>query len=388
MKKTIGMALLGAVLVSVTALTGCGNKKAATQGAAQFPVVTAETSTIELSESYPATIRGQQDIEIRPQVSGFITKVCVEEGANVQKGQALFLIDDVTYRAAYEQAKASREAAEVALATAQLTYDNKKELYAENIIGDYDLQTSENSLRQAKASLAQAEAAETSAKQNLSFCTVTSPGTGVVGSFPYRVGALVSSSISEPLTTVSNNSVMQVYFSLPEREVLTRTRNAQGSLAASFPEVQLKLSDGSIYEQPGKIGMVSGVVDASTGSVSMRADFPNPSGLLKSGSSGSVVIPRTAQGIIIPQSSTEEVQDRLFVYIVDSENKVQYTEIEVDSQNDGVNYIVTKGLNEGDRYVTNGLTKLQDGMEIAPITQEEYQKNIEQSQQMGAALGK
>lgn len=388
MKKTIGMVLLGAVLVCVTALTSCGNKKAATQGAAQFPVVTAETSTIELSESYPATIRGQQDIEIRPQVSGFITKVCVEEGANVQKGQALFLIDDVTYRAAYEQAKASREAAEVALATAQLTYDNKKELYAENIIGDYDLQTSENSLRQAKASLAQAEAAETSAKQNLSFCTVTSPGTGVVGSFPYRVGALVSSSITEPLTTVSNNSVMQVYFSLPEREVLTRTRNAQGSLAASFPEVQLKLSDGSIYEQPGKIGMVSGVVDSSTGSVSMRADFPNQSGLLKSGSSGSVVIPRTAEGIIIPQSSTEEVQDRLFVYIVDSENKVQYTEIEVDSQNDGVHYIVTKGLNEGDRYVTNGLTKLQDGMEIAPISQEEYQKNIEQSQQMGAALGK
>ena len=388
MKKAIQSALPVAALMCILTLTGCGNKKAATQGAAQFPVVTAEQSEIELSESYPATIRGQQDIEIRPQVSGFITKVCVEEGANVQKGQALFLIDDVTYRAAYEQAKASREAAEVALATAQLTYDNKKELYAENIIGDYDLQTSENSLLQAKASLAQAEAAETSAKQNLSFCTVTSPGTGVVGSFPYRVGALVSSSISEPLTTVSNNSVMQVYFSLPEREVLTRTRNAQGSLAASFPEVQLKLSDGSIYEQPGKIGMVSGVVDSSTGSVSMRADFPNQSGLLKSGSSGSVVIPRTAEGIIIPQSSTEEVQDRLFVYIVDSENKVQYTEIEVDSQNDGVHYIVTKGLNEGDRYVTNGLTKLQDGMEIAPITQEEYQKNIEQSQQMGAALGK
>lgn len=387
LKKESGHTLLLTAMVGVLSLTGCGNKTATTESVAQFPVVTVETSSIELSESYPASIRGKQDIEVRPQVSGFITKLCVDEGASVQKGQALFLIDDVTYKAALDQAVANREAAEVAVATAELTYNNKKELHAENIIGDYDLQTAENSLLQARASLAQAQAAETSAKQNLSYCTVTSPGSGVVGTFPYRVGALVSSSISEPLTTVSTNTTMQVYFSMPESEILSRTRTSGGDIVASFPSVNLTLSDGTTYDEPGQISMVSGVVDASTGSVSMRADFPNPSGLLKTGSSGSIVVPRTVEGVIVAQSSTEEVQDRLFMYILDKDNKVQYMEVEVDPQNDGNNYIVTKGLNVGDRYVCNGLTKLSDGMQIDPITPEQYEKNIAESQKMGATQG-
>ena len=369
-------------------VTSCGGQQGGLPQSNEYPVAAIEATDVEMNVTYPASIRGKQDIEIRPKISGVLTKLCVVEGAVVKQGQVLFMIDNVQYRAALNQAQAALTSAQTALSTAELTYNNKKELYAQNIIGDYDLQTAENSLATAKAQVAQAEAAVMSARDNLSYCNVTSPSNGVVGTVPYRVGSLVSASIVQPLTTVSNIAEMYVYFSMNEKQILEMTRQADGkSVIDAFPEVNLQLADGSIYNHAGHVTTVSGVIDAQ-GAVQIRADFPNPDHLLKSGGSGAIVITSKSEGsVVIPQSATTEVQNKKFVYVLSQDNKVKYTEIEVNDQNDGQTYVVTKGLSVGDKIVINGITKLTDGQEIVPVTAEQYQKSIEDAQKLGAIQG-
>jgi membrane fusion protein (multidrug efflux system) len=378
-----------ALSVGVALVASCGRKQSGMAQSNEFPVKTLETGNTQMSNSYPATIRGKQDVEIRPKISGFITRLCVDEGSVVHRGQVLFTIDNVQYHAALNEAKAAFNAANSALATSQLTYKNKLELHKQNIIGDYDLQTAANNLATAKANLAQTRAAVLSAKENLSYCTVVSPSNGVVGSIPFRVGSLVGPSMTTPMTTVSNIEEMYVYFSMTEKQLLEMSRQSGSkNVAAAFPEVQLQLADGSIYNHVGHVSTVSGVIDQSTGSVSVRANFLNPDHLLKSGGTGSIVIPYTANNtIIIPQSATVEVQNKIFVYIVGNDNKVKYTEITVNPENDGENYIVTSGLKAGDKYVTKGITKLSDGMEIKPITEQQYEKNLEKAAKLGAIQG-
>ena len=245
-----------------------------------------------------------------------------------------------------------------------------------------------NSYESALAQLAQARASLASARETLSFCYVKSPTSGVIGNLPYKEGAMVSASSTPALTTVSNISTIEAYFSMTERDVLNMTKNAGSIQAAieSYPDLRLQLADGSTYVETGRLAKASGVVDPATGSIQMIARFPNPQRLLKSGSSGSIIVPRSeSSAIIIPQSVTVEVQDKIFVYLVGKDNKVKYTEITVDPQNDGKNFIVTSGLKIGDKYVTNGVTKLSDGMEIIPITQERYKQKIsEQAKAMTA----
>ena len=242
-----------------------------------------------------------------------------------------------------------------------------------------EMEATENTYATAQAALAQAEAGLATAKEALSFCYVKSPAAGVVGTIPFKVGALVSASSPQPLTTVANISSMEVYFSLPEAVVLGMTKEA-GNLNAAIqrlPDVKLQLKDGSIYNHPGKVTKASGVIDAATGTVQFIARFENPDRLLQSGASASVVIPHEAENaVIIPQSVVMQVQDKKFVYLVGQDNKVTYTEITVDPQDDGNNFIVTGGLQVGDRYVTNGITKLTDGQEIVPISEAQYEKKI------------
>jgi membrane fusion protein (multidrug efflux system) len=245
------------------------------------------------------------------------------------------------------------------------------------VIGDYELQSSKNNYESAVAGLAAAQASLASAQESLSYCFVKSPAAGVVGSLPFKVGTLVSA--SNTLTTVSNISSMEVYFSMTEKDVLAMGKNAGGLTGAidAMPAVKLKLADGTEYAQEGRVTKMSGVIDAGTGSVQIIAVFPNPEKVLKSGGSGAIIIPHSNNdAIIIPQGCVSEVQDKKFVYILDKDNKVKYTEIKVDPQNDGNNYIVTEGLKTGDKYVTNGITKLRDGMEIVPISPEKYQQKI------------
>ena len=352
----------------------------------EFPVVTVGTASTTMQSTYPATIKGVQDVEIHPKVQGFITQINVREGQTVSAGQVLFVLDNVTYQAQVRQAQASVNTATASCNTAKLNYENSQKLHENGVIGDFELQSATNQYESAKAALAQAQAALSSAKEMLSFCYVKSPASGVVGSLPFKVGTLVSA--NNTLTTVSNISSMEIYFSMTEKDVLAMGKNAGGLNGAiqDMPAVQLKLADGTVYGQEGKVTKMSGVIDAATGSVQMIAVFQNPDKLLKSGGSGTVVIPHSNNdAIIISQSCVSEVQDKHFVYIVGSDNKVKYTEIKVDPQNDGNNYIVTEGLKAGDKYVTNGITKLTDGMEIVPITPERYQQKIqEQNKAMSA----
>ena len=348
----------------------------------EYPVVTVGTSSADMQTVYPATIKGVQDVEIRPKASGFLTQINVKEGQTVGAGQLLFVIDNETYQAQVRQAQATVNTATAQLNTLKLTYENSKQLHENNVIGDFELKSAQNNFESAKAQLAQAQAALASAKEALSFCYVKSPAAGVVGTLPFKRGALVSA--SNALTTVSNISSMEVYFSMTEKDVLAMQRG--GNDLSAMPAVKLQLSDGTIYDQEGKVTKMSGVIDAATGTVQLIAVFPNPQKLLKSGASGNIVIPRVnSNAIIIPQACVSEVQNKKFVYTLGKDNKVVYTEIKVDAQNDGNNYIVTDGLKPGDKYVTNGITKLNDGMEIVPITPERYQQKIdEQAKAMSA----
>lgn len=368
-------------------LASCGGNKGGMPnfGDNEYPVVAAQVSSASLQTTYPAVIKGIQDVEIRPKVSGFITQVSVQEGQAVSAGQVLFVIDNVTYQAQVRQAQAAVNTAKAQLNTANLTYENSKQLHANKVIGDFELQSAQNSYESAKAQLAQAEASLASAKEMLSYCYVKSPSAGVVGSLPYKAGALVST--SNALTTVSNISSMEVYFSMTEKDLLgmSKTSGNVSAAIAAMPPVQLQLIDGTVYGHEGKVTKVSGVIDAATGSVQVIARFANPEHLLKSGGSGSIILPNSNNSaIVIPQSVVSEVQNKYFVYVLGAGNKVKYTEISVDPQNDGNNYIVTKGLKPGDKYVTNGITRLTDGMEIKPITPAQYEKKIADAEKMGA----
>ena len=379
MKKNILMLMAAATLL----LTSCGKGGGRpTFGDNEYPVVEVGTQSTVMQTTYPATIKGVQDVQISPKVGGFITKIHVKEGQNVSAGQVLFEIDNVTYQAQVRQAQAAVNTAQAGVNTAKLTYENSKSLYENKVIGDYELKTAENTYESAKAQLAQAQAALASAKEALSFCYVKSPATGVVGTLPFKVGALVSA--ANVLTTVSNISQMEVYFSVNEKAALEMSKSGSG--LSNMPKVKLQMADGTEYGQEGTVTKMSGVIDAATGAVQLIAVFANPDRLLKSGGSGKIIIPNDHNdAIIISQNCVSEVQNKKFVYILGEGNKVKYTEITVDPQNDGKNYVVTSGLKVGDKYVTNGITKLSDGMEIVPITPQRYEEKIkEQAKAMTA----
>lgn len=393
-RKAIGAFVKGAAY-SLTALLAfsCGNSQQGGMPALSLAVMTVEPTSQELDSAYPATIKGQQDIEIRARVSGYITKLCVDEGAVVHKGQPLFLIDAVPYQKAVQAAEAAVEVAKANVATTQLTVDSKTELHAQNIISDYDLQTAKNSLASAKAALAQAEAQLASARNDLSYTTITSPSDGVVGTIPFRVGSLVGTTTQEPLTVVSDINKMFVYFSMNEKQLLALTRQKDGSvnsMIGAMPEVQLQLADGTMYPAKGKIETLSGVIDLSTGAVQMRATFPNAQRLLRSGGTGTVLIPSVLDSaLLIPQSATYEVQDKKFVYVLGDSSKVKNTEITVFPLDNGKQYVVTSGLKPGEQVVVEGVATLRDGMPIQPITPEQsaakVQAMTQQMQQAAAA---
>lgn len=411
MKKTFITLALGVVL-----LTACSGDKPSQasmmQGNGEFAVATVSKGSADLFTKYTTTIKGIQDIEIRPKVSGNIVRQCVDEGDFVRAGQVLFVIDQTQYqaqvdqaRAGIEQAKAAIEAAGASInvaktqvATAQLTVNNKKALLDRNIISQYDYDVACNQLataqsqlnaaqtqqNQARAALAQAQAGLRSATDQLSYCSVRATSDGVIGTIPYRVGSLVSPSIAQPLTTVSNLDKMYAYFSMTEKQFLELTRACGTSEAAreSLPDVTLLLADGTTYGETGKVTSFSGMIDPSTGSVQMRATFNNPNHLLRSGATGTLRFPvQEEAAILIPQAATYEIQDKKFVYIVGKDNKVKNTEITVLEQNDGKNYVVTSGLKVGDRIVIEGITKIKDGQEIKPITAAQSEEQRQKSKQ-------
>ena len=362
MKQTFVKA---AVLACCMAAVGC-KQAPMTMGPGEYAVMTIATTDREIPSNYSATIRGRQDIAIYPQVSGTISQLCVNEGQKVAKGQTLFIIDQVPYKAALKTAVANVEAARAALATAELTYNSNKELYAQKVVSEFSLKTAENSYLTAKAQLSQAEAQEISARNNLSYTEVKSPSDGVVGALPYRAGALVSPSLPQPLTTVSDNSDMYVYFSMTENQLLALTRQ-YGSMdedLKNMPQAELRLNDNSVYDKKGTIESISGVIDRQTGTVVARVVFPNESRLLHSGASGTVVVPTTYKNcIVIPQEATVQLQDKTVVYKV-VDGKAVSALITVAGINDGREYVVLDGLEVGDEIVSTGAGLLREGTQV------------------------
>ena len=347
-------------------MASCKQASDAGVKSSSYAVMQIEAVDKEFSSSYSASIRGRQDIDIYPQVSGTIEKLCVTEGQKVRRGQSLFIIDQVPYKAALKTAIANVEAARAALGTAELTYKSNKELYAQKVVSEFSLKTAENAYLTAKAQLSQAEAQEISARNNLSYTEVKSPSDGVVGALPYRVGALVSASLPQPLTTVSDNSDMYVYFSMTENQLLALTRQygSMDEALKNMPQAELRLNDNSVYDKKGTIESISGVIDRQTGTVVARVVFPNESRLLHSGASGTVVVPTTYKNcIVIPQEATVQLQDKTVVYKV-VDGKAVSALITVAGINDGREYVVLDGLEVGDEIVSTGAGLLREGTQV------------------------
>ena len=374
-----------AIIFSAIALASCNQPK--TQTAAQkenyYETMEVTLSDRTLTTGYSAAISGVQTVEIRPQVSGMITDILIEEGESVTKGQVLFVIDQTPYKAAYEIAVANVKSAEAALSTAKLILDSNKNLYEQDVVSEFDLMTAQNDLTEAEARLALCKAEEVNASNNLSYTEVRSPVNGVASMIPYRVGALVNSNIAQPLVTVSDDSRVYAYFSMAENQMLDMVQQ-YGSLnnaIRQMPEVELVMSNGEKYEYTGKINAISGTISESTGAVSIRAVFNNRNHLLRNGGSGTIIIPMTLQNcMVIPQSATYELQDRVFVYKV-VDGKASSTEIHIAPQNNGVEYIVTDGLEVGDIIVAEGAGLIKEGTPIKSKNELLNEQNEEEGQE-------
>ena len=339
------------------------------QEAPELAVMTVAEENTTLQTGMPTTLEGENDVEIRPQIQGFLTRVCVEEGQKVAKGQTLFVIDQVQLKAAVDAAQAAVAVAQANVNTTKTNMSNNKLLLDKNIISSSAYQTSVDTYNAAVANLHQAQASLTSARKNLSFTNVTAPTSGIVGTIPFKEGSLVSPSTL--LTILSNNSDMQADFSLNEKDILALTDNGRRSLQeaiAKMPAVTLRLANGEMYDRPGKIVAISGVIDPSTGAATAKAVFPNPTGMLHSGNTGEVMIPNIhPNSIVIPQNATYEVQDMRFVYVLGDSNKVHSVPITVADKNDGQSFIVTGGLKPGQTIVTEGVgISVKDDMVIKP----------------------
>lgn len=358
--KTIILSASATVLLSA-----CGGGQTS-QETGKYPTVKVEKGDAEITEKYSATIEGRQSVEIYPQVSGTISRLCVKEGQNIRKGQTLFIIDQVPYKAALRTAEANVYAAKAQVETARLESDSKQALFEEDVISEYDLSQSLNAFAIAQAGLEQAKAQEINARNDLSYTEVKSPVDGVVGTLPYRAGSLVGPSIPQPLTTVADIGQMYVYFSMTENQIrgLIRQYGSPAEVIERMPEIELILNDGSVYEEKGRIETISGIINPRTGTASVRCVFPNPKRLLFSGGVGNVVLNHQEKDVIvIPQSVTYEIQDKIFVYKVEDGVAVA-SEIEVEKLNDGKEYIVRKGLSAGETLISEGVSLLKDGTPV------------------------
>lgn len=336
-----------------------------------YEYIVAKSGAADNHTEYPARLEGVENVEIRPKIDGFIENLYVDEGQMVSRGQHLFRIRNPQYEQFVRVAQASVNSAQAAVATAQMQVTKTKPLVDRKIVSAYELQAAQLNLKAAQASLAEQEAQLTNAKVNQGYTIITSPVSGVVGTLPLKAGSYVSASTSQPLTTVSNISKIFAYFSINEKDQLNFLKHSPGASIQekikNTPLITLRLSDGSIYNEKGKLESISGLVDPNTGSFSMRATFPNPQGLLRSGYSATIILPNNLEDvIIIPQKATFELQGKIFVYVIGANNKVKSQEIKVTELADGVTYAVESGLKNGDKIVVQGIGILKDDTEVIP----------------------
>lgn len=374
--------LITAILLSVFAANfvvscGGGNQGASTsqQQVQSYPVLNLQPRSIELTSSYPATLEGHQTVEIRSRLQGYITQMPVDEGEIVEKGELLFQINSEQYEQEVRSAKADVEAAKAAINTAEDEVQRYSRLVKKDIVSDYQLQSAKNKLQSQEAALAQAKARLENARVNLSYTKIKSPTDGVIGSIPYRIGSLVSSTMAQPLTMISDISKVYAYFSMSERELLemaqiVATEGGNKTLQqriAEMPPVNLILPDNTMYNHQGKLRLASGLINTQTGSASFRAIFPNPSEILRSGGSANVQIPfQRDSAIVIPKKSTFEIQNKRFVYTVTDSSTVESTEITVAPLSTKQLFVVESGVAKDDKIISGGIIQLSDGAKISP----------------------
>lgn len=331
-----------------------------------YELLTITANNYELTTEYAASLKGQQDIRIIPRIEGYLGGIYVREGERVREGQLLFRVDAATYRAAAASANANVEQMTAVLERTQLEYDGKRQLHTKSIISDYELSIAHSDLAVAKANLAAAKAALASAQNELGYTELRSPSNGVVGRIRYRKGDFVSPNLQEGITIVADNSVIRAYFSMSERDLMEYLYQYKTMDAAirNMPEVRLMLSDDRLYERSGKVESISGIVDETTGAVSVCALFDNRDGILLSGGTGRIVMPSVRENVIvIPQEATYEIQDKVYVYKV-VDGKTVSTIIEVEPQNNGKEYVVLSGLQEGDVIIAKGAGFVQEGERV------------------------
>ncbi len=377
--------LLSATVISSALLLlsacGGGNQQAGGAPAAggpppvqAFPVFKVSPRNATLNSDYPATLQGQQNIEIRPKIDGYIDHIYIDEGSAVKKGQVLFRISAPQYAQDVNNSAAAVSSAEADVNAAQLQVNKTKPLVEKDIISHYELESAQLTLQARKAALKQAKANLANSRTNLGYTTITSPVNGVVGTIPYKLGSLVNSNTAQPLTTVSNIGNIYAYFSLNEKQLLDFSRHYEGrtleAKLSKLPPVSLLLSDGSNYPEKGRVETISGLINTQTGSASFRATFPNPMRLIRSGGSATVRIPQNLKDVIvIPQKATYELQGKRFVFVVDGSGKVKNTEIQIMDLATGQYYVVTNGLKAGDTVILEGTSNLQDGIAVKPDMQ-------------------
>ena len=359
-------------------LFSCGgnNDKAASTAAADqvknYDVLTIAPRKFIIHSEFPATIEGQQNVEIRPKIDGYVEKIYVDEGATVRKGQALFKISAPQYEQEVRTAQANIRIAQANVNAARMEVNKVRPLVEKNIISQYELQTAEFNLQSREAALAQANATLANARTNIGYTTITSPVNGVVGTLPFKIGSLVSSNTALPLTTVSNIGNIYAYFSVNEKVALEFSSETKGNTTAerlaTMPPVSLRLANGSIFPQKGKIETAGGMINTETGSLSLRATFPNPGNIVRSGSSGLIIIPSTLDSaLLVPQKSTYEIQGKKFVYLLNDSGVVKSNPITIRENSGGQFFVVESGLKKGDVIVFEGVASLREGEKIKPV---------------------
>ncbi|MBB5439058.1 membrane fusion protein (multidrug efflux system) [Pedobacter sp. AK017] len=371
MKATIQLPLFITLLFLIQS---CGPEQQTAQQESiqEYPVTTIVKGETIINTEYPATIEGQQNIEIRSKVDGFVAQIFVDEGAAVKKGQLLFRINAPQYEQEVRTASAAIKNADAEVNTAKMQVEKTLPLVREGIVSEYELKLANFNLHAKEAALLQARAGLANARTNLGYTAISSPADGVVGSIPYKTGSLVSSTSVQPLTTVSNIAHVFAYFSFNEKQFLDFTDSFTGKNMKEklkhFPAVTLLLANGAEYKEKGRMESIGGLINTETGAVNLRAGFPNPEGIIRSGASATIRIPlQVKDALLIPAKATYEMQEKLMAVTVNKDGTVKVTEIEVMDSPAGEFYVVKKGLNAGDHVVIEGMGGLKDGTKIKPV---------------------
>jgi membrane fusion protein (multidrug efflux system) len=362
------------ILAILVFMVSCrnGNKRGNQAGNLKdYPVKAVNPETVTIHQDFPATIQGQQVIEIRPMISGYISQISVNEGDHVKKGQLLFKIRNPMYEQQVLTARASVNKAQAEVNSASIDVEKVRPLVEKQIVSDYRLKSAELQLESNQAALDQAKAELTNAEENLAYTSIRSPEDGIIGTIPFKAGALVSNNMQEPLTTLSDITNVFAYFSWNEKQLLDFLTNSPGATIQekinNIPEATLILANNTVYPEKGRVEMASGLISTSTGAATFKAIFPNENGLIRSGASATVRIPEIKDSVyVIPQSATYELQDKLFAWEVGPDNKVKSVPLTAVPSDDGKSYLVTNGLFAGDKIVVQGISSLHDGVEIIP----------------------